>query len=100
MFSTTTGGSGKVPVSITNYTLNGYKYNWNDGEITTEDLNTVLGKEGIGLNSGLTMEQGKSAAEFCNVHITGNSSGTGGKAYPGGGIGCNGTLISAKPPTT
>jgi len=91
--STTTGGSGKVPVSITNYTLNGYKYNWNDGEITTEDLNTVLGKEGIGLNSGLTMEQGKSAAEFCNVHITGNSSGTGGKAYPGGGIGCNGTLI-------
>ncbi len=91
--STTTGGSGKVPVSITNYTLNGYKYNWNNGEITTEDLNTVLGKEGIGLNSGLTMEQGKSAAEFCNVHITGNSSGTGGKAYPGGGIGCNGTLI-------
>lgn len=95
--STSTGGQNLVPVSITNYTLNGYKYNWTDGDgnpVDVEKLNCVIPKgSGLGLNSGLTDAQGRDAASYCDLHITGNISGKWNGSLPGGGIGCNGTLI-------
>lgn len=79
-----------VPISIAEYTLNGYKYNWNDGTVGPEDLNQVLQPvESLTLMSGLTDPQGAEAATFCDLQIIGNKSEQG----HGGGIGCNGTLI-------
>ncbi len=94
--STSVGQKHAVPVNIASYTLNGYKYNWKtEGRLATaEDLNRIIpAGSGMTLLSGLTTAQGQSAATSCGLHIVGNKTGDLVGGVPGGGVGCNGTLI-------